>query len=927
MQTLSPEQWRALRPYIELALEMAEGDRPAWLASVSAQDPALAAQLSSLLEEHADLAKAGFLDGTLAAPWSAATSMAGQVVGPYTLISLLGQGGMGSVWLGERTDGRFERRVAIKFLNIALLSHGGEERFKREGRILGRLSHPHIAELVDAGVSAGGPPYLVLEYVEGDHLDRYCDQQWLDVEARLRLFLDVAGAVAHAHSNLIVHRDLKPSNVLVGKDGQVKLLDFGIAKLLDGEGGEGEATLLTIQGGRAMTPEYAAPEQVTGAPVTTATDVYALGVLLYVLLTGQHPAGRGPHSPADLVKAIVDTEPRRLSDIVTSSKADEAMTTANAALRTATPDKLRRLLRGDLDTIVAKALKKNPQERYSSVTALADDTARYLKHEPISARPDTIAYRAAKFVRRNRTVVALAALAIIATVAGLVGTLLQARTAGAQARAARSERDFALQQMSRTQAISEFLEFLVSDAAPGKPLRVNQLLDRAEKILAKQDSAGNADHVNLLVEIGFQYSVQDDEANARRVLEQAYTLSQGINDLSVRSFAACSLASSLARGGEDSRAEVLFQEGLRTLPDTPAFTLARNHCLLRGSEVARERGDGREGVSRAQAALGVLTESPFRSEVLELNTTMDLAESYRVSGQNREAIPRFERAAELLSAQGRNDTLNAVVLYNNWGLSLQYSGRVLEAERMIRRSIETSRSIQGEETVSPVVLSNYAKTLRELGRLKEAADYAERAYARGKQLDHEMAINISLLERGRIYRERGSLARAEAMLAEVEPMLRRSQAPGSYVFATLASDRALLASAGGNVAAALRFADQAVSIQEAALKNSDLGSDYLPPLLVQRAMIRLKAGHPDAAAEDVTRALALAHVTAGPGTFSSLVGRAYLTLGRARLAQGQRTEALAAFRSAVEQLDQALGSDHADTRSARQLAGLDPSAK
>jgi serine/threonine-protein kinase len=418
MHTLSPEQWQALRPYIEQALEMDDGQRSAWLASIRARDPALADQLTSLLEEHSDLAKAGFLEGNLTAPWSAAAGLAGQVVGPYTLISLLGQGGMGSVWLGERTDGRFERRVAVKFLNVALVGQGVEERFKREGRILGRLSHPHIAELVDAGVSPSGPPYLVLEHVEGDHIDRYCDQHRLDVEARLRLFLDVAGAVAHAHANLIVHRDLKPSNVLVSKDGQVKLLDFGIAKLLEGEGQDGEATLLTIQGGRAMTPEYAAPEQVTGAPVTTATDVYALGVLLYVLLTGQHPAGPGTRSPADLVKAIVDTEPRRLSDIVTS-RADEETTSANAARRTATPDKLSRLLRGDLDTIVAKALKKNPQERYSSVTALADDIARYLKHEPISARPDTVAYRASKFVRRHRVPVAATVLVIVGLSAGL----------------------------------------------------------------------------------------------------------------------------------------------------------------------------------------------------------------------------------------------------------------------------------------------------------------------------------------------------------------------------------------------------------------------------------------------------------------------------------------------------------------------------
>src|SRR6202041_104227 len=311
-------------------------------------------------------------------------------------------------------------------------SRGGEERFKREGTILGRLAHEHIADLVDAGVSLSGQPYLILEYVEGDHIDRYCDDRMLNVEARVRLFLDVLVAVAHAHANLIVHRDIKPSNVLVSKDGQVKLLDFGIAKLLEAEGQEGLATLLTLEGGRAMTPEYAAPEQVTGAPVTTATDVYALGVLLYVLLTGEHPAGSGLRSVAELVKAIVDTEPKHPSDVVTTARDASEEITSNAARRTTTPEKLGRLLRGDLDTILAKALKKNPRERYASVTALADDLQRYLRHEPIAARPDTLTYRAGKFVRRNRIAVVLASLAFLAALAGVTGPVVQARRARAQ---------------------------------------------------------------------------------------------------------------------------------------------------------------------------------------------------------------------------------------------------------------------------------------------------------------------------------------------------------------------------------------------------------------------------------------------------------------------------------------------------------------
>src|SRR5580692_5432530 len=386
MPTLSPDDWKALSPYLDQALAMSEDERVEWLRSLGHEDNVLAAQLTELLDEHKVLAQEGFLErGQVSLPTS--SGLAGQTLGPYTLISQIGEGGMGSAWLAERNDGRFERRIAVKFIHIALMGKDGEARFKREGNILGKLTHSNIAELVDAGVSRAGQPYLILEYVEGDSIDRYCDQQKLDVEARLKLFLEVLEAVAHAHANLIVHRDLKPSNVLVSKDGQVKLLDFGIAKLLEGEGEGGSATLLTVEGGRAMTPEYASPEQITGALVTTATDVYSLGVLLYVLLTGQHPAGSGLRSPADLVRAIVDKEPTRPSEIVSVGSGSEE-TTTNAARRTTTPDKLSRLLRGDLDTIIAKALKKDPRERYASVTAMADDLRRYLRHEPISARPD-----------------------------------------------------------------------------------------------------------------------------------------------------------------------------------------------------------------------------------------------------------------------------------------------------------------------------------------------------------------------------------------------------------------------------------------------------------------------------------------------------------------------------------------------------------
>jgi len=406
VRSLSDERWRELSPHLDQALEMPEDERRAWLDRMRATDAALVEDLETLINEHGRASREGFL-GEPPMP-SPPASLAGQAIGAYTLTSLLGQGGMGNVWLARRSDGRFEGAAAVKLLNASLVGRAGAERFRREGSILARLAHPHIARLLDAGVSPSGQPYLVLEYVEGEPIDRSCDARALSIEARLRLFLDVLEAVGHAHTNLIVHRDIKPSNVLVDREGRVKLLDFGIAKLLEGEGEGGAATALTREGGRALTPEFAAPEQIIGGAVTTATDVFALGTVLYILLSGRHPAAGALGSPAEIVKAIVDAQPPRVSDTFTAGRTAASENRRRAAeARGATPDALRRELRGDLDTIVAKTLKKDPAERYPSVTALAEDLRRFLRHEPIGARPDTLRYRAAKFVRRNGLAVAL----------------------------------------------------------------------------------------------------------------------------------------------------------------------------------------------------------------------------------------------------------------------------------------------------------------------------------------------------------------------------------------------------------------------------------------------------------------------------------------------------------------------------------------
>jgi eukaryotic-like serine/threonine-protein kinase len=407
-------RWPALSPHLDALLDMTATRRPARLDELRAEDPALADDLAALLASLDTIEREAFLEAPALPPPAA---LEGQVVGAYKIERELGEGGMGSVWLARRTDGRFEGVVAIKFLHAGLVPRADAERFAREGRILARLAHPHIARLIDAGMHTpnagriGGPqPYLVLEFVDGLPIDQHCAHYTLELAARLKLFLDVLDAVAHAHNRLILHRDLKPTNILVTAGGDVKLLDFGIAKLLREATGSptappSEATELTRRAGRAFTLQYAAPEQLQDGEVTTATDVYALGVLLYVLLGGRHPTAGTTSAPLDQMRATLDRQPRRLSDTV---------------LRHGGPDAQRqaRPLRGDLDTIVAKALKKAPNERYANAEALANDLRRHLAHEPISARRDTAAYVLAKFIRRHRAGVAAGLLVGLALAVG-----------------------------------------------------------------------------------------------------------------------------------------------------------------------------------------------------------------------------------------------------------------------------------------------------------------------------------------------------------------------------------------------------------------------------------------------------------------------------------------------------------------------------
>jgi serine/threonine-protein kinase len=886
MSPFAPEQWQALSPYLDQALEISPEERAAWLQSIFEKNPSLATELQTLLKEHHALDDAGFLQTAAGAP-PGASPTAGQTVGAYTLESPIGHGGMGTVWLAHRSDGRFIGRAALKFLSAGFVGSAGEERFKREGSFLARLRHPNIAHLIDAGVSASGQPYLVLEYVEGKQIDVYCNERVLEVDARLRLFLDVLAAVAHAHASLIVHRDLKPSNVLVTYDGQVKLLDFGIAKLLEDDA----PAALTREGERALTLAYASPEQVTGGPISTATDVYALGVLLYLLLAGKHPSESALQSPADLIKAIVDTQPLRPSDAVS------------------TVAKLSRALRGDLDTIVSKALKKNPGERYASVTALADDVRRYLAHQPISAQPDTLAYRARKFVRRNYLAVSLTALAFIATVAGVIGTVIQAR-------AARIERDFALRQLSRAEAINDLDNFVLSDVAPAP---MNELLARAERQVARRNTSDEADRIERMIAIAARYLDHSEYLKARRVLEQAYALARGLPDPSIRARTSCDLAVTLTYEGDFERAERLFEEGMKELRDDPPSAIDRAFCLSRGRMIAFKRGGAKDAVARAEAAVSALRKSPFKSEVLETDNLISLATSYRAVGRLRESNAAFEQASARLSALGYEETRRSQILFTNWGTTLSSWGRPVEAERVLHRAFPPGGDNSTAE-VSPELLIDYARALKDLGRLEDSAHYGDLAYDRSKAVGHQAGIRAALLARTSARRMLGDLDRSTELLSELERAMRATLKAGSIGFAALHMEQALNAEARGDSTKALELANQAVAVAEAAPKQNRDRIDALANMLIGRSGIELKLQQADRAGEDARRALKMLADGIEPGDLSYKVGRAYMALGRALEAASKPEQAREAFRSAADHLQSALGADHPEAQAARRLA-------
>jgi eukaryotic-like serine/threonine-protein kinase len=499
-------RWMEIKERLQTALEMTERERAAYLGELEAADPEMRREVESLLESH-DQAGDTFMNAPavdFAEPDSGSSAMIGRRVGAYRIVAWIGAGGMGEVYRAARADEQYEKQVALKLVcggpdSASVIGH-----FKKERQILAHLDHPNIARLLDGGTTDDGVPYFVMELIEGQPIDEYCEAHGLSVAERLGLFRQVCSAVQYAHRLLIIHRDIKPGNILVTAEGTPKLLDFGIAKILIEES-DGKAADATMTAFAALTPGYASPEQVMGSPITTATDVYSLGVVLYELLTGGRPYRINSRAPQEIARAVCETEPERPSAAVIRMERGEAGESASAAPKfRATPDgpaeKLRKRLEGDLDNIVLMALRKEPMRRYASVEQFSQDIERHLEHLPVIARKATVAYRTGKFLARYRTGIAAAILIALSLVAGLVISLREARIA-------RAERMRAERRFNDVRNLSDTLLFKIDDSIkdlPGSTEAQHLLISSAQQYLDSLSQEASGD-VSLLRDLADGY--------------------------------------------------------------------------------------------------------------------------------------------------------------------------------------------------------------------------------------------------------------------------------------------------------------------------------------------------------------------------------------------------------------------------------------
>jgi serine/threonine-protein kinase len=749
------EEWRKVEELLDAALEVGPEERRRLLEEAGALAPDVRREVESLLacEERAD----GFLEApalALSADFfdedNLADARAGQTFGRYRIIREIGRGGMGTVFLAERADGEFEQRVALKVVRRSFADTELARRFRRERQILASLNHPNIARLLDGGVSEDGEPFLAMEYVEGSRIDAYADAHSLSTVERLRLFRKVCGAVQYAHQNLIIHRDLKPSNILVTAEGVPKLLDFGIAKLLDSDAdGEGAQTATEL---RVMTPEYASPEQVRGRSVTTATDVYSLGVVLYELLTGCRPYRVRSRKPDEVARAICEQEPERPSDAISDfgmrgadlktdeSKASFHLPSSNPKSETRNP----KSLRGDLDNIVLMAMRKEPARRYASVAQLSEDVRRHTDGLPVIARKDTFKYRASKFVRRNKASVAAAALVLLTLIGGIVAVAWQASVAKEQARVAAQERDKARVEAAKAERINAFLQSIFASADPSwyssgfgqrGEVKVVDVLEHAGRRIDEDFKEQPEIRAELHHTIGTTYQSLGRYEPAYTHFSAALDAYRGLYGEGHPKVAEALyyLGASVNGKGDAAASNALFRRSLEVFravdpnnANVPYLLHDFANTLNGAGEAAEAEQVAREGLELARRKYGdehVLTISlvSVLGRIYETRGDLDRAETFYQT-----ALATFDRMP--------NGRIQTAGMLEHLGRISFYKGELEQAEAQYREALDLSRQTLNETHPQHINLM-----------LK----FAELRYLRGAYADAETeaAYALDLLRR------------------------------------------------------------------------------------------------------------------------------------------------------------------------------------
>jgi serine/threonine protein kinase/tetratricopeptide (TPR) repeat protein len=825
---VTPERWQQVKGVLEEALERDPGEREAFVAAACVGDRELRDEVESLLAAEnvtEDFIETPLVQFRVSEPPLEPLTV-GERVGAYRILQEIGRGGMGSVYLAARADEAFEKRVAIKVIRRGMDTEEVVRRFRSERQILANLDHPNIAKLLDGGATEDGRPYFVMEHIEGRSIDEYCKAESLPLRKRLDLFLSICSAVQLAHQNLIVHRDLKPGNILVTADGTPKLLDFGIAKLLD----PAEAPMTRL-GTRPMTPEYASPEQLNGALVTTASDVYSLGVLLYVLLTGRSPYRPSPADREALARAIREEIPPKPSSIVVQS----------GEMIPQVPEGDRRVLRkrlaGDLDNIVLMAMRKEPERRYSSVDRLAGDLRRYLDGLPVVASRDTWRYRARKFVGRHRLGVSLAAVITLVLIGSSVWiTLLWQR----------AERE-----KERATAVAGFLENLFEVPDPnkskGETVTAREVLDAGAKRIAgdlKDQPELQAYLMETMARVYRRLGLYD---SARKLHKEALRTRRNIfgnDDLSVAE-TLYNLAFLLREMGDDKEAEPLIREALEIQRRQGAENTAEYASGLNNlAALLQARSELDEAEKLYHESMNLKTKL-VGAEHEDIGTALNNIGGIRHAKGDLVAAETYYRQAlsmrrKLLS----EDHTDVAITLNNLAVVVEDRGNLAAAEPLYREVLAKRRKLYGER--HPAV----AQSLSNLGSLLQArgdARAAEPLFREAVSIADEFLPNHP--NRG-VYRKNlaGSLlaqgrpAEAEPAVREALEIFRKSEAPALRI----ADAESVL---GGCMAAQARFAEAEPLLLGAykALRDDPGATRYLPASLERVVGLYTDWGKPDLA--------------------------------------------------------------------------------